>query len=164
MRSGIIGAGVRPNWREPSTRGGLRNLSLQDRPPWGFVATCDDALRRERSGAEGLDCIEKAYAAFSLVDSLFRRFAVEVFVVGLRVAAGMVDDAVPKIRWRIERIELQWNFAGIDVVIGSSRDNYRESRSDRRPNAIENRLTGPLLDAKELVELVDLRPDLFLGL
>ena len=43
------------------------------------------------------------------VDSLFRRFAVEVLVVGLRVLAGMVDDAVPMIRRRIERIELQWN-------------------------------------------------------
>jgi hypothetical protein len=27
-----------------------------------------------------------------------------------------------------------------------------------------NRLAGPLFDAKELVELVDFRPDLFLGL
>jgi hypothetical protein len=43
------------------------------------------------------------------VDCLFRRFAVEVLVVGLRVIAGMVDDAVPMIRRRIERIELQWN-------------------------------------------------------
>ena len=88
-----------------------------------------------------------------------------MFVVGLRVVAGMVDDAVPMIRWRIERIELQWNAAGIDyVVFGPSRDHDREARSDRRPNAIENRLTGPLLHAKELVELVDFRPDLFLGL
>jgi hypothetical protein len=30
-----------------------------------------------------------------MVDSLFRRFAVEVFVVGLLVVAGMVDDAIP---------------------------------------------------------------------
>ena len=43
-------------------------------------------------------------------------------------------------------------------MIGPSRDNYREARSDRSPNAIENRLTGPLLHAKELVELVDFRP------
>ena len=35
------------------------------------------------------------------VDSLFRRFAVEVFVVSLRVVAGMVDDAVPMTRRRI---------------------------------------------------------------
>jgi hypothetical protein len=49
-------------------------------------------------------------------------------------------------------------------VIRPSRDDYREARSDRRPNAIENRLTGTLLYAKELVELVDFRPDLFLGL
>ena len=27
------------------------------------------------------------------VDSLFRRFAVEMLVVGLRIAAGMVDDS-----------------------------------------------------------------------
>src|ERR1035437_8959095 len=68
---------------------------------------------------------------WSQVDSLFRRFAVEVLVVGLRVVAGMVDDAVPMIRWRIERIKLQWNTASInDVVIRPSRDDYREARAD----------------------------------
>ena len=96
--------------------------------------------------------------------SLFRRFAVEVFVVGLRVGAGVVDDAVLMIRRCVERIELQWNTAGIDdVVIRPGRDEYRKARSDRRPNAIENNITGPFLDAKELVELVDFRSDLFLG-
>ena len=108
---------------------------------------------------------QKLSAVVRAVDPLFRRFAIEVLVVGLRVVAGMVDDAVPMIRGCIERIELQWNTAGIDdVVIRPSRDDYREARSDRRPNAIENRLTGTLLHAKELVELVDFRPDLFLGL
>src|SRR5450631_4643737 len=98
-------------------------------------------------------------------DSLFRRSAIEVFLVGLRVGAGMVDHAVPMIGRRIERIELEWNTSGVDdVVIRPGRDDYREARSDCRPNAIENRLTGPLLHAKELVELVDFRPDLFLGL
>src|SRR5674476_1160286 len=77
----------------------------------------------------------------------------------------MVDDAVPMIRRCIERIKLQWNAPGIDdVVFGPSRDDNREAGFDRRPNAIENHLTRPLLDAKELVELVDFRPDLFLGL
>ena len=67
------------------------------------------------------------------IDSLFRRFAVEVFIVGLRVGASMVDDAVPMIRRCIERIKLQWNIAGIDdVVIGAGRDDDREARSDRR--------------------------------
>jgi hypothetical protein len=59
-----------------------------------------------------------------------------MFVVGLRGVAGMVDDAIPMIRRRIERIELQWNIAGIDdVVISPSRDEDREARADRRPNA-----------------------------
>src|SRR5450759_6029703 len=81
-------------------------------------------------------------------DPLFRRFAVEMFVVGLRVGRGMVDDAVPMIRRRIDRIELRWNIAGIDdVVIDPSRDDYGEARSDRRPNAIEHRLTGSHLHA-----------------
>jgi hypothetical protein len=40
--------------------------------------------------------------ARSAVASLFRRFAVEVLVVGLRVVAGMMDDPVPMIRRRIE--------------------------------------------------------------
>src|ERR1035437_4173075 len=96
---------------------------------------------------------------------LFRRLAVEVLVVGLRIGAGMVHNAVPMIRGCIERIELQRNSAGIDdVVIRPSRNDYREARSDRRPNAIENRFARTLLDAKELVELVDFRADVFLGL
>jgi hypothetical protein len=87
-----------------------------------------------------------------------------VFGVGLRVVAGIVDDAVPMIRRRIERIELQWNIAGIDdVVIGSSRDDYREARSDRRPNAIENRLTGPLLTRKNWSSLWTSTPISSLG-
>src|SRR4051812_18660685 len=98
-------------------------------------------------------------------DSLFRCFAVELLVVGLRVDAGMVDDSVPMIRRRIERIKLQWNTAGIDyIVFGPSWNDHREARSDCCPNAIENHLTGSLLHAKELVELVDFRPDLFLRL
>src|ERR1035437_4670026 len=47
---------------------------------------------------------------------------------------------------------------------GAGRDDDREARLDRRPNAIEYRLAGPLFHAKELVELVDFRPDLFLEL
>ena len=54
--------------------------------------------------------------------SLFRRFTVEVLVVCVRVGAGPVDNAVPMIWRRIERIELQGNTAGIDdVVIRPSR-------------------------------------------
>jgi hypothetical protein len=107
---------------------------------------------------ENIAYLKKRKIDAYIADSLFRRFAVEVLVVGLRVGAGMVDNAVPMIRRRIERVELQRNSAGIDdVVIRPGRDDYREARSDRRPNAIENRLTGPLLHAKELVELVDFR-------
>jgi len=36
----------------------------------------------------------------------------------------------------LRAVELQWNPAGIDdVVIRPSRDDDREARSDRRPNA-----------------------------
>src|SRR5450759_4832247 len=97
--------------------------------------------------------------------ALFRRFAVEVLVVGLRFGAGMVDDAVPMIRRRIKRIELQWCSASIDdVVIRPSRNEHGEARADRRANAIENGLAGSFLHTKELIELVHFRPDLFLGL
>ena len=41
-----------------------------------------------------------------MIKLLFRRLAVEVLVVCLRLGAGMVDDTVPMIRGRIERIEL----------------------------------------------------------
>ena len=65
----------------------------------------------------------------------------------------MVDHTIPMIRRRIERIELQWNIAGIDdVVIGPGRDEYGEARFDLGSNVIENRLAGSLLDAKELVD------------
>ena len=65
------------------------------------------------------------------IDSLLRRLAVEVFAVGLRVVAGMVDDAVPMIRRRIERIELHRNAAIIDdVVIRPGRDDYREAGAE----------------------------------
>ena len=37
--------------------------------------------------------------------SLFCRFALELFVVGLCIGAGWVDDAISMIRRRIERIE-----------------------------------------------------------
>jgi hypothetical protein len=50
------------------------------------------------------------------VDSLFRRFAVELFFVGLGVGAGMVDDPIPMIRRRIERIKLERNAAIIDAL------------------------------------------------
>ena len=67
----------------------------------------------------------------SSVDSLFCRFTVEVFVVRFRFGAGMVDNSVPMIRRRIERIELQWNTAGIDdVVIRPSRHEHGEARTD----------------------------------
>jgi hypothetical protein len=56
---------------------------------------------------------------------------------------------------RRERVELQWNTAGIDdVVLRASRDDDREARSDWRPNTIENRLAAPLLEAKQLIQLV----------
>jgi hypothetical protein len=56
------------------------------------------------------------------VDSLFGCFAVEVFVVCFRIGTGMVYDAVPMIRRRIERIELQRDVTGInDIVIHPSR-------------------------------------------
>ena len=91
-------------------------------------------------------------AARRPVDFLFGRFAVELFFVGLGVRAGMVDDSIPMIRRRIERIKLERNAAIIDdVVFCSSGDDYREARSDRSPNVIENNLTTSLLNAKELV-------------
>jgi hypothetical protein len=40
------------------------------------------------------------------VSPLLRCLAVELFVVGLRVGAGLVDDAVPVNRRRIEGIRL----------------------------------------------------------
>jgi hypothetical protein len=67
----------------------------------------------------------------------------------------MVDDALLMIKRRRKRVELRWNTAGIDdIVIRDSRDDDREARSDWRPNTIENRLGAPLLNAKQLIQLV----------
>jgi hypothetical protein len=75
-----------------------------------------------------------------------------------------MDNAVLMIRRRIERIELQWNTAGIDdVVIHPSRDDHGEARPDQRVDPIENDLARPFLHAKELIERVHFHPDLFLG-
>ena len=80
-------------------------------------------------------------------DSRFRCFAIEVFVVGFGVGAGMVDDAVPMIRRRIKRIEFQGGTAGIDdVVLRPSRDDYRKAWMDFRPSAIKDCFTVPLFD------------------
>ena len=101
-------------------------------------------------------CVSLRRSVRRAVDSLFRCIAVEVLLIGLRLVSGMVDDTIPMIRRRIDRIELHWNTAGIDdVVFRPGWDEHREAGADRRPNAIENRFTGTLLHAKELVELVD---------
>jgi hypothetical protein len=82
----------------------------------------------------------------------------------LRIGAGVVDDAVPMIRRRIERVELQGNAAHIDdVVLRPGWDKHRETGRDRRVNAIEHGLARPFLHPKELIELVNFHPDFFAG-
>src|SRR5665647_633948 len=77
----------------------------------------------------------------------------------------MVNDSIAMIRRRIDRIELQWSGAGVnDVVLGAGGYEHRETGTDRRPNAVEHRFARPLLDPEELIECVDLLPDLLLGL
>ena len=69
----------------------------------------------------------------------FRRLAVKVFVVRLRIPAGMVDSAVSVIGRRVDRVELEWDTAGIDdVVIRPSRDDDRKTGLDRRPHTVKN--------------------------
>jgi len=48
-------------------------------------------------------------------------------------------------------------------VLRSGRDDDREACADLGSDVIKNRLTGALLHAEKLVELVDLSPDVFLG-
>ena len=60
---------------------------------------------------QGIDFVDlaqgtgKMFAAGCAIGSLFCRFAIEVLVVGFRIGAGMVDDAVPMIRRRIEGVD-----------------------------------------------------------
>src|SRR5664279_4689434 len=101
----------------------------------------------------------------TIVFILFRCFSVKVLIVCLRFSTGMVDDAVPMIRGRVDRIELHWNSAGIDnIVIRPTRDNNSEACLNCCPNAIDNRFTGTLLHAKKLVGLMGFRPDFTLGI
>ena len=96
---------------------------------------------------------------------LLRRLAVELFGIGLGFRAGRVDDTVTMIRRRVERVQPERRSAGVDdVVSGPGRHEDGETGPDRRSHAIENRFSGPFLDAKELVERVDFRPDRFAGL
>jgi hypothetical protein len=96
---------------------------------------------------------------------LFRCFAIEMFAVGLRIGAGMMDNAVSMIRRRINRIEFQRNVASIDnVVIRPRRDDNCEARSNRSSHTIENRLAGSFFDTKELIERVDFGPDFLVGI
>ena len=69
------------------------------------------ARKRKIEGEQGIVFVDLAQGTGKMsavgyaVGSLFRRFSVEVFVVGLRIGAGMVGDAVPMIWWRIERVK-----------------------------------------------------------
>jgi hypothetical protein len=98
-------------------------------------------------GATILTVAPASVAAFLIffrtrsVDSLFRRFTVEVFVVGFCFGASMVDNTVPMIRRRIERIELHWNTTSIDdVVIRAGWYEHGKARADHRANTVENGL------------------------
>src|SRR5665811_1607553 len=76
-----------------------------------------------------------------------------------------MDDAVPMIRRRIDRIQLHRNGAGVDnVVIRSGWYEHREAGLDRRANAVEHRLPRSFLYAKKLVEMMHFRTNLLLGL
>jgi RecA-family ATPase len=85
----------------------LRGSESDDKDMAAYVRA-SDTIRDPFECAVALNsiCAFLRRSARRAVDSLFRRLAVEMLVVGLRVLAGMVDDAVPMIRWRIERIEL----------------------------------------------------------
>ena len=56
---------------------------------------------RKRQLADQDNCCEKPLDHRDAVDSLFRRFAVKVFVIGLRIIAGVVNHSVAVIRRRI---------------------------------------------------------------
>ena len=87
-----------------------------------------------------------------------------MLVVSLRFFTGSVDHSVSVIGRCIDRVELERAAAGIDdVVPGACRDDYRKSSRDRCTNAVQNCLSGSLLDAKELIQRVDFSPDFFLA-
>ena len=73
----------------------------------------------------------------------FRRLTVEMFLVRLRFEAGMVDNAVPMIGRRIERMDPQWNTVGIDAVaLSPGRDEQGLACADQRAKPVQNGLTS----------------------
>lgn len=85
----------------------------------------DDLVRRRRDHRMGSTATLWGGLTRRRIDRLFRRFSVKVVVVCLRGVTGRVDDAVPMIRWCIERVEFQWKAAGVDdVVVRPGRDEY----------------------------------------
>ena len=95
--------------------------------------------------------------------SLFGRLAVEVLAVRLGVGTGVVHDPVAVVGRRVERVELQRLCAGIDdVVPGARRHEHGKPGADRRTDAVQHRFTVAGFDPEEMVEPVNLGPDLFL--
>jgi len=119
-----------------------------------------DAVRDKRSTQPG-----RLYRNAPKPRKSFRRLAVKVFAVSLRIPAGMVNHTVSVIGRRVDCVELEWDNSSIDdVVIRPSGDDDRKTGLDRRPHTVKNRFPGPFLYAKELIQRVNFRPDLFLGL
>src|SRR5450631_412410 len=79
-----------------------------------------------------------------------------MFLVRLRVSASMVDNAIPKIRRHVERIELHWDSSGIDdVAIRPSRSDYCEARSNLS-SALRQKQLHECLALREVFHIVSL--------
>ena len=104
-------------------------------------------------------------AHVSYLNTLFRRFSIKVFAVRSCISPGLVHDPISVIRWRINRIELEWLRFGVsDVVSRSSWNNHREPCLDQRSVTIKYHFARSLLDPKELIELMNFRTDFLAGL
>lgn len=74
-----------------------------------------------------------------------------------------MHHAIQMIGRRVQRIELERHGARIDNVVSCTGRHYdRETGVDGRVHTIDDRFAVSLLNAKELIERVDLRTDLFL--
>jgi hypothetical protein len=95
----------------------------------------------------------------------FGRLAVKMFVVSLRLLGGVVDNAISVLGRCVDCVELEWNASRVDdVVLRSSRDDDRGTGFYGGPRTINNRFPRSFLYTKKLIEFVNFRPVLFLGL
>jgi hypothetical protein len=99
------------------------NADLHARPYFFVAFTQSSRHIGQAALAKAFSCHDRIGTAADRdpLGYLFRGLSIEVFAVGLCIAACKVNDAVAMIRRRVQRVELQGDGAGVDDVVGGVR-------------------------------------------